>query len=238
MPLSLLFSSTVLNSTYETYDQNNVNHQGEEPVLERVEGDVSTNSEIQGPGEHYFDHYGNLILPEVAYGTPAARREALLKRIIDKRLWVHFIRPAVVDTSRRQSKLPAAKAPKTASAMLPIGVVVVFKIPGDDNDSLARLLDKYDEFDNEKLASTLEMTAKVVEGLMPSIFQMSRIEALIAPFDEKHGPIQLTAPSLPSSRGSSAQTSNSGSEGTTTPVDAQIASASLEHALTLKLTRL
>ena len=153
--------------------------------LSREETSRQNERQLQGPGEHSFDHRGDLVLPEVAYGTPAARRDALLKRIIEKRLWVHFIRPTVVDAFRRRSTPTASMGSKTVSAMLPIGVVVLFQIFRAQRGDLASILDRYDESDNEKLASALGMSAKVVEGLVPSIFQVNAIlssSLLLIPF--------------------------------------------------------
>ena len=121
-----------------------------------------------GPGEHEFDHRGNLILPPVAHGTPAQKRDALMDTILQKRLWVHFARDAVKEVISRGCTNPRAKM------MLIIGVLVDFRVPPVSEGGLEGALDKYGHDEGENLARYLDMEATVVEFLKPHIDQVRK----------------------------------------------------------------
>lgn len=165
------------------------------------------------PGEHQFDQHGNLILPPVAHGTPAQKRDALMDTILCKRLWVHFSRDAVRQVLSRGCTNPRAKM------MLPIGILVDFRVPSASEGGLEEALVKYGAIQGEDLAVYLDMEATLIEFLKPHIDQVEVIRQMIAPYyQEPSGLTRMLAPSIPSTRAPSSQgQSSSGSEGFLTP---------------------
>ena len=184
-----------------------------------------------GPGEHEFNERGELILPPVAHGTPAQKRDAIMTKILEQRLWVHFARTGVEEVAARGCINPRAKM-----MLLSIGVLIDFGVPSAEQGGLKGVLDKYGNDQGEELARHLDMNATVVEFLKPHINrvgrknampidtyirQVSEIQEMLAPYhkDIKEGSLtSLLTPSMLSSRTpSSYGGSSSGSDGILTP---------------------
>jgi hypothetical protein len=150
----------------------------------------------KGPGEHKYDHLGSLILPSVAYGTPAQKRDELLAKMLRERIWVHFARAAVAEFIATSSSISSAftshvrsigissKSTRSrmsehrasGSKMLPIGVLVAFDIPPANEGGLEAALEQFGEDDVEGLVQHLSMSAKMVEFLLPHIDQVSFLD--------------------------------------------------------------
>lgn len=169
-----------------------------------------------GPGEHEFNERGELILPPVAHGTPAQKRDAMMTKILEKRLWVHFAREGVKEVALRGCTNPRAKM-----MLFPIGVLIDFEFPSAEEGGLKGVLERYGDGKGEELAQHLDMNATVIEFLKPHIDQIPEIQEMIAPYQQaiKEDTMpSLLAPSLLSSRTpSSYGGSSSGSDGIITP---------------------
>jgi hypothetical protein len=125
-----------------------------------------------GPGEHEFNERGDLILPPVAHGTPAQKRDAIMTKILEKRLWVHFARAGVEEVAARGCINPRAKM-----MLLSIGVLIDFEVPSAEQGGLKGVLDKYGNDKGEELARHLDMNATVIEFLKPHIDRVGRQNA-------------------------------------------------------------
>jgi hypothetical protein len=133
---------------------------------------IRTKVPHSGPGEHEFNECGELILPPVAHGTPAQKRDAIMTKILEKRLWVHFARAGVEEVAARGCINSRAKM-----MLLSIGVLIDFEVPSAEQGGLKGVLDKYGNDQGEKLARHLDMKATVVEFLKPHIDQVGRKNA-------------------------------------------------------------
>jgi hypothetical protein len=130
-----------------------------------------------GPGEHEFNEYGELILLPVVHGTPAQKRDAMMTKILEQRLWVHFAREGVKEVAIRGCTNPRAKV-----MLFPIGVLIDFEFPSAEEGGLEGVLERYGDGREEELARHLDMNATVIEFLKPHIDQVGYVLARISIF--------------------------------------------------------
>jgi len=126
-----------------------------------------TNNDNSGRGRHNaLNRRAESVLPPVAHGSPAQKRDAMMTEILDKRLWVHFAREGVQEVAVRGCIHPRAKM------MLPLGVLIDFDVPTAEQGGLKAVLDKYGNDQGEELAKQLNMDATVIGFLKPHVDQV------------------------------------------------------------------